>query len=98
MQIYFIKNDWSIIAVVLKPVLENPLPCTFGYHPHLSHLIQLISSLVETARPEVGVSDKGDIQNVQCCGYFMERFENHCIIVFVLQNNKYMLYYNSETH
>jgi len=31
--------------------------------PHLTHLIQLISSLVETARLELGVSDKGDIQN-----------------------------------
>ncbi len=30
-----------------------------------SHLIQLISSLVETEKTELGVSDKGDIQNVQ---------------------------------
>lgn len=34
-------------------------------YPTRIQLIQLISSLVETARPEVGVSDKGDIQNVQ---------------------------------
>ncbi len=32
------------------------------------------SSSVGTARPEVG-----DMQNVQCWGYFMERFENHCL-------------------
>ncbi len=34
------------------------------YLPYQTHLIQLISSLVETARPELGVSDEGDIQNV----------------------------------
>jgi len=31
--------------------------------PHLTHLIQLISSLIETARPKLGVSDKGDTKH-----------------------------------
>ncbi len=38
---------------------STPSPAHFVCLPHLSHLIQLISSLVETARPEVGVSDIG---------------------------------------
>ncbi len=42
-----------------------PLPCL----PYLTHLIPLISSLVETAKTELGVLDKGDIQNVQDRGY-----------------------------
>ncbi len=33
--------------------------------PNQTHLSQLISSLVQTARPELGVSDKGDKQNMQ---------------------------------
>ncbi len=41
-------------TVVLKPILE-----VWDILYHLSHLIQLISSSVETARPEVGVSDIG---------------------------------------
>ncbi len=44
-----------------------------------SHLIQLISSLVATPRPEMGVSDKGDMQNVQCWGGSRNVFENPCI-------------------
>ncbi len=28
--------------------------------PYQTHLIQLISTFVETAKPELGVSDKGD--------------------------------------
>jgi len=42
-----------------------PTAAHFVCLPHLTHLIQLISSLVETARLELGVSDEGDIQNVQ---------------------------------
>ncbi len=33
--------------------------------PHLTHLIQIISTLLETARPDLGVPNKRDIQNVQ---------------------------------
>ncbi len=46
-------------AVFLKPVLEYLQPYTFCMSPSstISHLIQLISSLLETARPEVSVSD-----------------------------------------
>ncbi len=40
-------------------------------------LIQLISSLVATPRPEMGVSGKGDMQNVQCWGGSRNVFGNH---------------------
>ncbi len=43
-------------AVFLQPVLEYPSPAHFVCLPRLSHLIQLI---METVRPEVGVSDIG---------------------------------------
>jgi len=36
--------------------------------PYLTNLIPLISSLIETARAKLGVSDEGDIQNVQARG------------------------------
>ncbi len=49
-------------AVVFKPVLQAPCSAHFVCLPYQTHLIQLISSLIETARPESGVSDKGDIQ------------------------------------
>ncbi len=44
---------------------KHRCPAYFVSLPYQTHLIQLISSLVETARPELGVSDKGDIQIVQ---------------------------------
>ncbi len=44
---------------------KHPCPAHFVCIPYQTHLIQFISLLVETARPELGVSDKGDIQNVQ---------------------------------
>ncbi len=44
---------------------RTPSPAHFVCLPYLTHLIQLISSLVETARHDLGVSDKGEIQNVQ---------------------------------
>ncbi len=44
---------------------KHRCPAYFVSLSYQTHLIQLISSLVETARPELGVSDKGDIQNVQ---------------------------------
>ncbi len=34
-------------AGVFKPVLEDPLPCNIVCLPHLTHLIPLISSLVD---------------------------------------------------
>ncbi len=40
-------------------------PAHFARLPHLTHLIQIISSLVETERPDLGVSNKGDIQHVE---------------------------------
>ncbi len=45
---WFSNRSWS-----------TPSPAYFVCLSHLSHLVQLISSLVETARPEVGVSDIG---------------------------------------
>ncbi len=44
---------------------KHPCPAHFVCLPYQTHLIQLISSLAETARPELGVFEKGDIQNVQ---------------------------------
>uniref|UniRef100_A0A672LDT6 Sodium/nucleoside cotransporter 1-like n=1 Tax=Sinocyclocheilus grahami TaxID=75366 RepID=A0A672LDT6_SINGR len=60
------------------------------------HLIQVISSLVETSRPETGVSEKGDMQNVQCWGASRTRVGNHCSIkclqifsyVFIVHHSK----------
>ncbi len=57
--------------------LEPPQHCTFfACFLYQSHLIQLISSLVATPRPEIGVSDKGDMQNVQCWGGSRNVFGN----------------------
>ncbi len=57
--------------------LEPPQHCTFCLL-YQSHLFQLISSLVATPRPEMGVSDKGDMQNVQCWGGSRIVFGNPC--------------------
>ncbi len=54
--------------VLPKPVLRTPCPAPFVCLLYLTHLIPLISSLVETARTKLGVSDQGDIQNVQVRG------------------------------
>ncbi len=45
-----------------------PATAYFVYLPHLTHLIQLISSLVESARLEMGVAYERDIQNVWWLG------------------------------
>ncbi len=45
-----------------------PTTAYFVCLPHLTHLIQLISSLVESARLEMGVAYEGDIQNVWWLG------------------------------
>ncbi len=56
---------YSEAVEVFKPVLQAPLPWTFCVSL-IRHLIQLISSLVETARPELGVTESETyIQNVQ---------------------------------
>ncbi len=64
------KCTWYFISNALAQWFSNlsykhPCPAHFACLPYQTHLIQLICSLVETARPELGVSDKGDIQNVQ---------------------------------
>ncbi len=43
-------------------------PKSFPCLLNQTHLIQIISSLVETPRPEMGVSDNGEMQNVQYWG------------------------------
>ncbi len=63
--------------MVLKPLHEVPPVLHIMYVSLISLLIQLISSL-DCKTWSVCVRDR-DIQNVQCWGYFMERFENHCI-------------------
>ncbi len=53
--------------------LEANTAC-FPCHLNQTHPIQIISSLVETLRPKLGVSDKGEMQNVPCWGGgFQER-------------------------
>ncbi len=43
-----------------------PNTACFPCHLNQTHLIQILSSLVVTPRPELGVSDKGEMQNVRC--------------------------------
>ncbi len=45
-----------------------PNTACFPCHLNQTHLIQIISSIVETTRPELGVSDKEEMPNVQCWG------------------------------
>ncbi len=72
------RNLWETEEITLSYVLKHnhikcfpnlswrtPSPAHFVCLPYLTHLIQLISSLVENARHDLGVSDKGEIQNVQ---------------------------------
>ncbi len=55
----------------------DPQHCIFPCHLNQTHLIQIIISLVETPRPEMGVPDKGEMQNVQCCRASMNVVGNH---------------------
>ncbi len=55
-----------------------PTTAYFVCLPHLTHLIQLISSLVESARLELSVAYERDIQNMWWPGGPQDRFENHC--------------------
>ncbi len=59
-----INCGWSN-SVVLKPVLEYHHPCTFCMSPYLTHLFQVLQSLLMSSRVESGVIDEGDIQNMQ---------------------------------
>ncbi len=51
--------------------LEDPRHCMFSLSPQWN-MIQIISSLVETPRPELDVSDKGKMQKVHCWGGLRE--------------------------
>ncbi len=57
--------SFQIVPLALEQVFQTcPGTAYFVCLPDPTHLIQLTSSLVQTARLELGVSDKGDIQNV----------------------------------
>ncbi len=55
---------------------EPPTTAYFVCLSHLTHLIQLISSIVESARLELGVDYEGDIKCVVVGGP-QDSFENH---------------------
>ncbi len=69
-----LNKDQSSCLNTTRTVFLNPGPgrppstAHFVCLPNQTHLIQLMSSLEETPGREMGVSDKGDIQNVQCWG------------------------------
>ncbi len=52
-------------AGLCKAVVPNLVPGGLNQ----TQLIQIISSLAETPRPELGVSDKGEMQTVQWWGW-----------------------------
>lgn len=51
-------------AVLLKPVRQH----IYGCVPNRTHLTPITSSLVETARLELGAHDEGGMQHVQWWG------------------------------
>uniref|UniRef100_A0A8C1YE90 Ig-like domain-containing protein n=1 Tax=Cyprinus carpio TaxID=7962 RepID=A0A8C1YE90_CYPCA len=57
---------------------RTPNTAHFRCLPIHTHLIQLISSLGKTPRPQMCVSDKRDTRIVQCWGFFRTRIGNHC--------------------
>ncbi len=76
---------WLLVGVpicwIIKPSDSQRLhswstPNT-AFLPNQRHFIQLVSSLVETTRSEMGVSDKGDMLNVQCWGGSRNMAGNH---------------------
>lgn len=60
-------------TTILEPCSTAQFTCLLNQ----KHLIQVLSSLVETPGPEIGMSDKGAMQNVQCWGDSMNMVENH---------------------
>ncbi len=58
-------SDPSTSTAVSNLSYKQPCPPHFVPLLYQTHPIQLISSLVETARPELGVSDKGETQKMQ---------------------------------
>ncbi len=65
--------------------LGPPTTAYFVCLPRLTRLIQLISSLVKSARFEIGVAYERDIQ--LCDGWSpQDRFENHCSISMILKS------------
>ncbi len=66
--------SWTLYCSDSQPCSWRPhntacFPCLLNQ----THLIQIISSLVETPRPEMGLSDKGEMHNLQCWGSLLER-------------------------
>ncbi len=66
--INFCNYDHGLAQCFPNLSWRTPSPAYFVCLPYLTQLIQLISSLVQTARHESGVLDKRDIQNVQGSG------------------------------
>ncbi len=89
----YITTDVILLYTVLKAKIKaqlamqtlpvtDPGPamsCTadFRCHSDKIHLIQLISTSVQTLRPKIGVSDKEDIKNVHCWVNSRTRVRNH---------------------
>lgn len=87
---FFVQPITSYVSA-FQTCPGTPLPPHLPHLPHLTHLIQL-SSLVQIARLELGLSDEGDIQNVQWWGGSKDRFERHCYSIHRLNGVKwYML-------
>ncbi len=65
-----VNSDILFLSHTVFHPLYSREECNFGCShdfvglPHLTHLIQLIRSLVESARLMLGVAYQGDIQNV----------------------------------
>jgi len=68
-----VQGCWYFRTCLRTTALGQGFPTTFLGPPNTAcfpclldqtHLIQIISSLAETPRPEMGVSDKGDMQNI----------------------------------
>ncbi len=71
--------------VTLKQWFSN-LSCTFCL-PCQTHPVQVLQSLLTSWWVEWGVSDEGDIQNVQTAGCLQARFENHCSKALLLNSS-----------
>ncbi len=72
---------WLYRAVFIKPGPGCPPALHILCLHNQTQLVQLMSSLEETPGCEMGVSDKGDIHNVQCGGAPRNWVEKHCFSV-----------------
>ncbi len=65
----FLRSLYTLIQCFPNLPWRTPSPAYFVCLPYLTHLIQLISSLVETGRKYAGL------------GVLQDRFGKHCLIV-----------------